>query len=78
MGFLIVLFLKGVFYLVIADAVLSWIQGPRDMPRRLTHQITEPIYRPLHQIINPRRTGGMDFSPIILIIVLQMLIRLFS
>ena len=77
MGF-IVLFLDVVIWLIIADAVLSWVQGPRDMPRRLTHQLTEPLYAPIHAILDPRKTGGMDLSPIICIILLQVLIGVLS
>ena len=68
------MFLEGVIYLVIVDAILSWIQGPHQAPRSLTNQMTEPLYRPIHAILDPRKTGGLDLSPIILIIGLQMVI----
>ena len=75
---IIVLFLNVVLWVIVADAVLSWVQGPHEMPRRLTRQFTEPLYMPIHAILNPRKTGGMDLSPIFLIILLQILIRSFS
>jgi uncharacterized protein YggT (Ycf19 family) len=61
--------------IIIADAVLSWFVKPDKFPRSLTRRITEPLYMPIHAIINPRMTGGLDFSPIILIFGLQWISR---
>jgi YggT family protein len=71
----VLLFLQVVIWVVIVDAVLSWVQGPQEMPRRLMRQLTEPLYAPIHAIVDPQKTGGLDLSPIILIIGLQLLIR---
>ena len=72
---MVLLFLQVVIWVVIVDAVLSWVQGPQEMPRRLMRQLTEPLYAPIHAIVDPQKTGGLDLSPIILIIGLQLLIR---
>jgi YggT family protein len=72
---MVLLFLQVVIWVVIVDAVLSWVQGPEEMPRRLMRQLTEPLYAPIHAIVDPQKTGGLDLSPIILIIGLQILIR---
>ena len=75
---LIVFFLQAVIYVVIADAILSWFQGPEQFPRKITRQLTDPLYAPIHAIVNPKKTGGMDLSPIFVIILLQLLIGVLS
>jgi len=71
MGFL-ALALMGVSYIVLADAILSWfVRDPNKFPRSITHTITAPLYKPIHAILSPEKTGGIDFSPIILIFGLQ-------
>jgi uncharacterized protein YggT (Ycf19 family) len=74
---LIVLFLQVVVYVVIADALLSWFQKPEQMPRKLTRQLTDPLYAPIHAIIDPRKTG-LDLSPIVVIVLLQLIIGVLS
>ena len=75
---LVVFFLEAIILVVIADAVLSWFQKPNDMPRRLTRQLMEPVYAPIHAIVDPRKTGGMDLSPIFLIVILRVIISALS
>lgn len=59
--------------LVIADFVLSWIMPPDKFPRTLTMQITEPLYAPIRAVLRPERMGGLDFSPMIFLILLQVM-----
>ena len=61
-----------VIYLVILDAVLSWFMGPRDFPKSLTSSMLDPVYRPLRDRFGGSN-GGIDFSPIILIIGLSVI-----
>lgn len=65
-------------FIVIADALLSWVQGPDQMPRRMTRSITEPLYAPIHKVINPQMTGGFDLSPLFVILVLHFLANVLS
>jgi YggT family protein len=60
--------LQIVVWIVIADVILSWVQpNIHAPPRSWTRWFTEPLYRPIHQVLDPRKTGGLDLSPIILI-----------
>ena len=63
-------------YLIIIDAVLSWVQPPSAMPRKMTSSLTTAMYTPIHAIISPQKTGGIDFSPLILIFGIQFLVGL--
>ena len=72
---IVVYLLNGLVYLIIADAILSWFQKPDSFPRSLTTKLTAPMYAPIHAILSPRMTGGIDFSPIVLIFGLQFLAR---
>ncbi len=71
---IIVMALNGIIWLVIGDAILSWVQSPNQMPRKLTGQITDLMYKPIHSVISPKMTGGIDLSPILVIVVIQILI----
>ena len=65
--------LELVSFVIIADAVLSWVQRPEQTPRRYTMMLTDPIYQPLRKILNPQKTGGLDLSPLILLVGLRLL-----
>ena len=55
---------------VLARALLSWfVRDPYNQVVRVLDQITEPILQPLRRIMP--RTGMMDFTPMIAIIVLS-------
>lgn len=56
--------------LVLARALLSWFDpGMRSSVGRILYDITEPLLSPIRRAIPIG--GGIDFSPIILIILLQ-------
>ena len=65
------------FFALLAMIILSWVAGGSRHPAiNLLHQITEPVMAPLRKVLPPM--GGLDFSPIlvfILINVLQILLR---
>jgi YggT family protein len=69
--FIVKLLINAVVWLIVIDAVLSWIQQPNKMPRKFTHSITSKLYAPIHTVLSPQKTGGLDLSPIILILLLQ-------
>ena len=76
--FIIVYALKGLLYLIIVDAILSWVQPIHKMPRSLTSAVTTPLYKPIHSVLNPNITGGLDLSPLVLLFGIQFLIGLLS
>ncbi|MBI3536764.1 MAG: YggT family protein [Chloroflexi bacterium] len=77
MGFFLVNFFDLLFnaliLAIIARAILSWLPiDPLNPIVNIINQITEPILAPLRRFIPP--VGGMmDITPIIAIIILQVL-----
>lgn len=67
------LVITGVTWLIIIDAISSWVVGPDQFPRNLTGTLTEPLYRPVRAVLDPGKMGGLDLSPLIWIVGLQVL-----
>ena len=65
------------YSLVIAGAVIvSWIELPQNHPVvQLVRALTEPALRPIRRMLPSM--GGLDLSPMVLLIGLQFLRRLF-
>lgn len=62
--------------IVVAGVVVSWTNIPRDHPAvRLLHRLTEPVLAPIRKVLPPM--GGIDFSPLVLLIGLRVLTSLF-
>ena len=66
----LLLIVTGLKWLIIIDAVLSWVMPEDKFPRSLTNQITDPLYAPIRAVLRPERTGGLDLSPMIIILLL--------
>lgn len=61
-----------IFYSVIAMIVVSFLAPQSSHPAvEFVWELTEPVMAPLRQVIPPM--GGLDFSPIILFIVLNVI-----
>jgi YggT family protein len=55
---------------VFITVIVSWFQLPPDNPvTRFTRMLTEPALLPIRKLIPP--AGGLDFSPMILLILLR-------
>jgi YggT family protein len=71
---------RAIIFLVIIQVLLSYFMDPYHPLRQTIDNILEPIYVPIRKFLP--QTGMFDFSPIILIIVIQLLswllIRLLS
>jgi YggT family protein len=74
------LLVKIYFFALLGMIILSWIApGTSNPAAYLMHQITEPVMAPFRRIIPPM--GGLDFSPIVMFIlinVLQIALRNFA
>jgi YggT family protein len=79
------LLLTILLWIIIVQVVLSWLlafnvlntasQGVRTFAGAL-ERITAPLYRPLRRLLPD--FGGIDFSPIIVLIVIQVLKKLLN
>ena len=76
---LLFLALTIVQWLVILAALVSWVSpDPRNPIVRFLYAATEPILRPFRRILPPRRTGGIDFSPLLVILLIFFIKRVLA
>lgn len=57
--------------LIIVDVVLSYFMSPFHPVREALDRIVNPLLNPIRRVIPP--LGGLDLSPIILLILIQVL-----
>jgi YggT family protein len=62
------------FWLVIVAVVLSYVMNPYHPVRRWVDSVVDPMLAPIRRILPP--IAGLDFSPFILLLILQFLPRL--
>ena len=61
-------------YVVLGAVVISWVNLPRDNPVvKALNALTEPVLKPIRSVLPA--SGGVDFSPFILLLGLQALRR---
>lgn len=60
--------------LVLAQAILSYFVSPYHPVREALDRLLEPLYAPIRRILP--QTGMLDFSPLVLIILVQIVSRL--
>jgi len=59
---------------VLGAVIVSWLRLPPDNPvAKLTNALTEPVLAPIRKLLP--QMGGLDFSPMILLMGLQFLKR---
>ena len=69
---LILLLLDIYTWIIIAAAVISWVSpNPYNPVVRLLRRLTEPVLAPIRQLLPPWKTFGLDFSPMIVILLIQ-------
>ena len=62
-------------YIVIARAILSWVNpDPHNSIVRFLYNVTEPVLYRIRRFL-PFNTGGIDFTPMILILAIYFLDR---
>lgn len=60
---------------IIARVVISWVNAdPYNPIVRFIYKITEPILAPIRQLI-PTERIGLDLSPLVVILILQLIQR---
>jgi YggT family protein len=69
-------FLRVLSFIVLVDVILSYFMNPFNPVRAFLDKLVEPLLGPIRKIVPP--IGGLDFSPLVLIIVLQILESLIS
>ena len=68
--------LNALWWLVIIAALISWVNpDPRNPVVRFLYGTTEPIFRPFRRLVPPSRTGGVDLSPLLVILLIYLLQR---
>ncbi|MCS4308652.1 YggT family protein [Rheinheimera pacifica] len=74
--FLVKEILTLLFWILVIRALLSWFSQGRSPVEYVMHQLTEPLLRPVRNILPP--LGGLDLSVLVVLIGLQFLNILFS
>jgi YggT family protein len=59
---------------IIVRALISWVSpDPYNPIVRLLYKLTEPLLRLLRHIVPPRKLGGLDLSPMLALLLIQLL-----
>lgn len=62
------------FWVIVVRAVLSWVSPDPSNPLvRILVLLTEPVLRPFRRLLPPHRMGGLDLSPLVVLVLLQFL-----
>jgi YggT family protein len=71
------LFVTALWLLVIGRVLLSWINPRFEGPvARFLYETTEPLLAPIRRVLP--QTGMIDLSPLVLMLVLGVLVRLIT
>jgi YggT family protein len=63
-------------WVIIAAALISWVgPDPRNPIVKFLHTVTEPVLEPVRRLLPPWRTGGLDLSPLIVLIAIEFVRR---
>ncbi len=61
-------------WVIIIRALISWVSpDPRNPIVQILSRLTEPVLKPLRQLVPPSKTGGLDVSPILAILLIQLI-----
>ena len=67
--------LKVLQVIIFVDVIASWLSpDPTTFPRRFTRLIVEPLYAPIYAILGRSQLGGLDFSPMIMLLLLNYIV----
>lgn len=69
---LLQLVLEAYFWIIIARAILSWVNpDPYNPVVRFLHRVTEPVLRPIRYRL-PTLATGLDLSPVVVLLVIKL------
>lgn len=58
-------------WIVVAAALITWVSpDPRNPVVQFLHKVTEPVLAPCRRLLPPSKTGGLDISPMIVLIII--------
>lgn len=62
-------------WVIIAAALITWVNpDPYNPVVKFLRRITEPVLRPIRQVLSRYQTG-LDFSPLVAILIIQFIQR---
>jgi len=68
--------LHALQWIVIIAALVSWVSpDPRNPIVRFLWAVTEPMFRPFRRLVPPSRTGGIDLSPLFVLLLIYLVSR---
>jgi YggT family protein len=68
--------LQALQWLVIIAALVSWVSpDPRNPVVRFLRATTEPLFRPFRRLLPPSKTGGLDLSPLFVLLIIYVVSR---
>jgi YggT family protein len=71
-GYIITVLVEIYSFVILARVLMSWVNiDPYNPLARVIFDLTEPVLAPVRNLLPP--TAGLDFSPIIVLVVLQIL-----
>ena len=65
---------EALIILIIISVILSYVMDPYHPVRRWVDSIVQPLLMPIRRVVPP--VAGLDFSPLVLIILIQLLANL--
>jgi len=65
---------EALIILIIISVILSYVMDPYHTVRRWVDSLVQPLLMPIRRVVPP--VAGLDFSPLVLIILIQLLANL--
>lgn len=72
--YMLVMLLNIYTWVIILRAVMSWVAPVPTHPLgQILINVTEPVLKPLRRLVPPSALGGIDVSPILAILAIQVI-----
>ena len=72
--YMLVMLLNIYTWVIILRAVMSWVAPVPTHPLgQILVNVTEPVLKPLRRLVPPSALGGIDVSPILAILAIQVI-----